>query len=220
MAVITILAAVFFGAGGFWISWGLVGFSLLILASLGMLLHHFFFANEHVPFIMELPLYHLPNFRTIGLYVRDNIVGFLKKAGTIILLATLVVWALSYFPSGDVTTSFLSMVGKFLEPIGNWMGLPWRVMVALLTSFVAKENTVATLACTLWQPGCAENHHDPSCNAGFPVISNAFHSLHWNCGSHPDRRQNPGSGPLPVSACSWFYVSAWRLPFTRSGGLF
>ncbi len=146
MAVITILAAVFFGSSAFWIAWGLVGCSLLILAGLGLVLHQFFFENEHVPFIMELPLYHLPNFRTIGIYVRDNILGFLKKAGTTILVATLIVWALSYFPTGNVMTSYLGMAGKFLEPIGRWMGLPWPVLVALLTSFVAKENTVATLA--------------------------------------------------------------------------
>jgi ferrous iron transport protein B len=145
MAVITILAAVFFGPNAFWISWGLVGCSLLVLVGLGLVLHHFFFENEHIPFIMELPLYHLPNFRTIGIYIRDNIVGFLKKAGTTILVATLVVWGLSYFPTGDVMTSYLGMVGKSLEPIGSWMGLPWPVLVALLTSFVAKENTVASL---------------------------------------------------------------------------
>ena len=145
MAVIMILASVFFGANAFWIAWGLVGLSLLILASLGVLLHHIFFENEHVPFIMELPLYHFPNFRTIGIYVWNNILGFLKKAGTIILLASLFVWGLSYFPTGNILTSYLGMIGKSIEPIGKWMGLPWPVLVALLTSFVAKENTVAIL---------------------------------------------------------------------------
>lgn len=145
IAVITILAAVFFGSNAFWVAWGLVGFSLLILAGLGLVLHHFFFENEHVPFIMELPLYHLPSFRTIAIYVRDNVLGFMKKAGTTILVATLFVWALSYFPTGIVMTSYLALAGKFLQPVGGWMGLPWPVLVALLTSFVAKENTVATL---------------------------------------------------------------------------
>ena len=145
MAVITILASIFFGSNAFWVSWGLVGCSMLILAGLGIALHHIFFENEHVPFIMELPLYHLPNFRTISIYVRDNILGFLKKAGTTILVATLFVWGLSFFPTGNVMTSYLSMVGKSLEPVGKWMGLPWPVLVALLTSFVAKENTVAIL---------------------------------------------------------------------------
>jgi ferrous iron transport protein B len=111
MAVIAILAAVFFGPNAFWISWGLVGFNLLILAGLGVVLHHFFFENEHVPFIMELPLNHLPNLKTIGIYVWENISGFLKKAGKTILVATLIVWALLYFPNGNVMTSYLSMAG-------------------------------------------------------------------------------------------------------------
>jgi ferrous iron transport protein B len=145
MAVVTILSATFFGPNAFWVAWALVGGNLLLLAGLGITLHHFFFEDEHVPFIMELPLYHFPNARTIGMYVRENIVGFLQKAGTTILAATLVVWALSYFPSGDIKSSFLGMFGQYLEPIGRWMGLPWPVMVAMLTSFVAKENTVATL---------------------------------------------------------------------------
>ena len=145
MAVVTILSATFFGANAFWVAWVLVGGNLLLLAALGIGLHHFFFEDEHVPFIMELPLYHLPNARTIGMYVRENILGFLQKAGTTILAATLVVWALSYFPAGDIKSSYLAVFGQYLEPFGRWMGLPWPVMVAMLTSFVAKENTVATL---------------------------------------------------------------------------
>ena len=174
MAVITILAAVFFGPSAFWIAWGLVGFSLLILAGLGLVLHHFFFENEHVPFIMELPLYHLPNLKTIGLYVRDNVVGFLKKAGTTILVATLIVWALSYFPSGNVMTSYLGMAGKLLEPVGSWMGLPWPVLVALLTSFVAKENTVATLGVLYGNLDVLKTVMTPSAMLAFLVFQILF----------------------------------------------
>jgi ferrous iron transport protein B len=145
MAVITILSATFFGPNAFWVAWSLVGGNLLLLAGLGISLHHFFFEDEHVPFIMELPLYHFPNGRTIGLYIRENIVSFLQKAGTTILVASLIVWALSYFPTGEVKSSYLGMFGQLLEPMGRWMGLPWPVIIAMLTSFVAKENTIATL---------------------------------------------------------------------------
>jgi ferrous iron transport protein B len=174
MAVITILAAVFFGSNAFWVSWGLVGCNLLILAVLGLALHHIFFENEHVPFIMELPLYHFPNFRTIGIYVRDNILGFLKKAGTTILVATLFVWGLSYFPTGNVMTSYLSIVGKSLEPIGKWMGLPWPVLVALLTSFVAKENTVATLGILYGNLNALKTVMIPSAALAFLVFQMLF----------------------------------------------
>jgi ferrous iron transport protein B len=174
MAVITILAAVFFGQSAFWIAWGLVGFSLIILVVLGLALHQFFFENEHVPFIMELPLYHLPNLRTIGIYVWDNVLGFLKKAGTTILVATLFVWALSYFPTGNVMTSYLGAIGRFLEPVGSWMGLPWPVLVALLTSFVAKENTVATLGVLYGDLGALTTVMTPVAMLAFLVFQVLF----------------------------------------------
>jgi ferrous iron transport protein B len=146
LAVVSILAPMFFGRAAFWVTWGLVGGNLLILALLGLVLHRYAFEDEHVAFIMELPLYHLPNMKTIGIYVWQNLVGFLRKAGTIILAASLVVWALSYFPTGNITTSFLGVFGQWLEPLSRLLGLPWQVFVAILTSFAAKENTVATLS--------------------------------------------------------------------------
>jgi len=62
-----------------------------------------------------------------------------------------VVWVLSYFPEGSIEESFLADIGRWLEPVGKLMGLDWQIMVALLTSFVAKENTIATLGVLLGQ---------------------------------------------------------------------
>jgi ferrous iron transport protein B len=94
---------------------------------------------------MELPLYHLPNARTIGLSVWQRTMAFLKKAGSIILVVSVVVWTLSTLPGGEIETSYLAQFGRLLVPLGALMGLSWRMMMALLTSFVAKENTIATL---------------------------------------------------------------------------
>jgi ferrous iron transport protein B len=146
LAVVSILAPIFFVRSAFWVTWGLVGGNLVILALLGLALHHFAFEDEHVAFIMELPLYHMPNMKSIGIYVWQNLVGFLKKAGSIILVASLVVWAFSYFPTGIIATSYLGTFGHWLEPVSRLLGLPWQVFIAILTSFAAKENTIATLA--------------------------------------------------------------------------
>jgi ferrous iron transport protein B len=146
LAVVSILAPVFFGRAAFWVTWALVGGNLALLALLGLALHRFAFEDEHVAFIMELPLYHLPNMRTIGIYVWQNLLGFLRKAGSVILAASLVVWALSYFPTGAIETSWLGIAGRWLEPAARLLGMPWQVLMALLTSFAAKENTIATLA--------------------------------------------------------------------------
>jgi len=145
LAVLAFLAPVFFGGWAPWVSFGLVIGTLVVLALSGIIINKFVFRGVRAAFIMELPLYHIPNWRTIGLLVWQRTLAFLKKAGTIILVVSVIVWALSYFPGGDVETSFLAQVGWLLAPIGMLMGLGWKLMVALLTSFIAKENSVATL---------------------------------------------------------------------------
>lgn len=146
LAVISVLAPIFFGKSAFWVSWGLVGLCLLTLIGLGMLLHEYLLGGEHKAFIMELPLYHLPNWKTIRQSVSIRMLDFLRNAGTVILIVSIGLWVLSTYPGGSIDTSIIAMIGRWLAPIGRWMGLDWRMMVALLTSFVRKENTISTLA--------------------------------------------------------------------------
>jgi ferrous iron transport protein B len=95
---------------------------------------------------MEMPLYHLPNLRSIGLYVWENTLAFIKKAGGLIVVFSIIIWMLSWFPEGNIQTSFIARFGRWLTPFGLLMGLKdWRIIVALLSSFIAKENTIATL---------------------------------------------------------------------------
>jgi ferrous iron transport protein B len=143
--VVAFIAPAFFGAAATWVSWGLVLLSLLALVSSGALLNRVIFRGQRSAFIMEMPLYHLPNARTIGLLVWQRSLAFIKKAGTAILAMSLLVWVLSYLPDGDLNTSFLARLGQFLEPAGRWLGFDWRLTVALLTSFPARENAIATL---------------------------------------------------------------------------
>ena len=145
LAVVTVLAPVFFGDKAGLVTWGLIATNIIILALLGIVLHHFILKGEQVAFIMELPLYHIPNLRTIGLYIWENIVAFLQKTTSIILGVSLIIWALSYFPTGNITESYMAQLGQGLEPLGQTIGLPWQIVTALLTSFIAKENTIATL---------------------------------------------------------------------------
>jgi ferrous iron transport protein B len=70
--------------------------------------------------------------------------AFLKKAGSLILIMSVITWALSALPHSDIETNYLVSVGKALAPLGALLGLDRKMMVALLTSFVAKENAIAT----------------------------------------------------------------------------
>jgi ferrous iron transport protein B len=145
MAVLAFIAPAFFGQQAALVSWGLIMLSLVLLVGAGILLNRVLFNGERSAFIMELPLYHIPNARTIGLLIWQRSLSFLRKAGTVILGFSLVIWILSTLPGGDLQTSFLARLGYLVEPIGRWMGLDWKLTVALLTSFMAKENAVATL---------------------------------------------------------------------------
>jgi ferrous iron transport protein B len=145
MAVVAFLAPAFFGPNALFVSWGLILLSMIALVLSGSLFNRTIFKGQRSAFIMEMPLYHVPNSRTIGLLVWQRSLSFLRKAGTNILAMALVVWALSMLPNGDFDHSFLVQFGKWVEPVGRWMGFDWRLTVALFTSFPAKENAIATL---------------------------------------------------------------------------
>jgi ferrous iron transport protein B len=146
LAVLTFLAPALFGKEAAFVTSSLVAFNLIVLTLIGIAIHRLVYKDQHVAFIMEMPLYHLPNPRTISLFVWHNTLAFVRKAGSIIVVVSAIVWVLSWLPNGEMQSSLLSTVGRSLEPLGHWMGLgDWRLIVALLTSFVAKENTIATL---------------------------------------------------------------------------
>ncbi len=145
LAVIAFLVPAFFGRGAALVAVGLVFLNLFILALAGILISRFVFKGTHAAFIMELPLYHTPNGRTIGMFVWQNTMAFLRKAGSIILIVSVIVWALSAFPGPGLENSVMGRLGLWLAPVGQMMGLEWQPMAALMTSFVAKENAIATL---------------------------------------------------------------------------
>jgi ferrous iron transport protein B len=146
MAVIAFLTPAFFGERAALVTWELVTLNIVILVFTGILINRVVFKGAHIAFIMEMPLYHLPNARTISLFIWNNTWAFVKKAGTIILIVSVLVWGLAYFPAGDIQISLLARIGRWMEPLGRPMGLDdWRPIVALLSSFIAKENTIAVL---------------------------------------------------------------------------
>jgi ferrous iron transport protein B len=145
LAVLTFVAAALFAERGAVVSWTLLSLNILILGVTGIVLTKIFLKGEPTPFIMELPLYHKPDPRTIAMVVRTRTVVFLKNAGTVILIVSIIIWFFSYFPDGRIEYSLLARIGRLMEPIGSPLGLDWKMIVALLTSIAAKENAIATL---------------------------------------------------------------------------
>jgi ferrous iron transport protein B len=145
LMVLALLAPIFFGSNATLISWGLLTLNLFVLAVIGVLINRLVFGGERMAFIMELPLYHIPNLRTIAHFVWHRSKVFLSTAGSIILIVSIIVWGLVNFPGPGIENSFLASIGHWLAPVAAQLGLDWRMMVALLSSFLAKENIIATL---------------------------------------------------------------------------
>ena len=98
--------------------------------------------NSHT-FFMELPSYRVPIWKNIFRQVYQQTRSFVKGAGYIILILSIILWLLSEFPSPD--HSFMMAIGHFIEPVFKPMGLDWRVGVAILMSFAAREVFVSIL---------------------------------------------------------------------------
>ncbi|MEW6161758.1 MAG: ferrous iron transport protein B [Nitrospirota bacterium] len=145
LAILAFVTAAIFGGKATIVSWSLVAINILSLGIIGIIVSRFFLKGEPMPFIMELPLYHRPNLRTIGIAVWKRTAAFVKRAGTVILGFSILLWIMSNFPGGRIENNILGWLGRLVEPLGAPIGLDWKMMIALLAGFVAKENSIATL---------------------------------------------------------------------------
>ena len=106
------------------------------------------FKGLSTPFVMELPTYKIPSIKGILLHTWEKVKGFLRKAGTIILACSIVLWALSIFPLGveyGSADSILGMIGSVIAPIFAPLGFgTWQAAVAIIAGLAAKEVVVAT----------------------------------------------------------------------------
>ena len=150
-----IAGAIFGGAGWVAPSAYFLGIGAILVSGI-MLKKTKLFAGDPAPFIMELPSYHLPTVGNVLHSMWERGWSFIKKAGTIILLATILVWFLSYFGWTDGSFGMLEddqMDSSILALVGNaiaWIFAPlgfgnWQATVASITGLIAKENIVGTL---------------------------------------------------------------------------
>jgi len=178
--VIAMLAAVFFPENSgliFWLVW-FGGWLIAFLAALT--LRKTMFRGEAAPFVMELPPYRRPTVRGAVIHVWERSWMYLKKAGTFILAASIVIWFLLAFPrtatetatvpiaddvagvsaqtvvsetnetanndgEAQIRNSYAGRIGRFIEPIMKPAGFDWKISIALLSGFAAKEVIISTM---------------------------------------------------------------------------
>jgi ferrous iron transport protein B len=139
----------------------MIGIIVAILSAI--LLRNTLFKGDDTPFVMELPPYRRPTTKSIIIHMWDKTSQYLKKMGGIILAASIVIWALSYFPrdistetisDNNLTTSYentmlgnsyIGQFGQFVSPIFEPIGFDWKSNVAIISGFAGKELVVSTM---------------------------------------------------------------------------
>ncbi len=108
--------------------------------------------GDRAPLLLELPDWHLPSMRTALMSMLERAAIFVKQAGTLILLISILLWALSYFPRSELDgaealkQSFAGRAGQFMEPVVRPLGYDWQIGIGLISSLAAREVIVPTLS--------------------------------------------------------------------------
>ena len=163
----------------------LLGIALSVLVAMVMKIT--LFRKQEAPFVMELPPYRAPRSRATLKHMWFRSQQYLKKMGGIILIASVLIWALGYFPRTEgspteqLENSAIGAIGKTLQPIMDPLGFDWKMTVAMVTGVAAKEVVVSTLG-VLYAGSGEENdqvlterlknaRHSQGKNTGQPVFT-------------------------------------------------
>ena len=125
---------------------------ILMAVVLSKLFTKFLFKGEDTPFVMELPPYRFPTWKAVGRHTWEKGRQYLKKMGGIILCATIVVWALGYFPhnthlseEAQQEQSYIGQIGQAIEPVFAPQGFNWKLDIGLVAGVGAKEVVASTM---------------------------------------------------------------------------
>ena len=160
LPVYILLVGIFFPNHASLVLMGLYILGIAVAIITARLLRRFYFKKDETPFVMELPPYRVPTLKATLHHMWDKGEQYLRKMGGVILVASIIIWLLSYFPrnmekSNEEMTrselieqqqnSFLADIGHFVEPVVKPLGFNWKVSIAILSGTSAKEIVVSTL---------------------------------------------------------------------------
>ena len=148
LPIYVLFTGVFFSAHGAMVIFSIYALGVLLAMASGKVFRRLFFPKAASPFVMELPPYRMPTLKGTLLHVWERAALFLSKAGTIILAASIIIWALGSLPWGTPFAgedSLIGQIGRALEPLARPLGFDWRAAVALLFGIGAKEIVLSTL---------------------------------------------------------------------------
>ncbi len=194
---------------------GLYFLGLIVAFIMAFIFKNTLFKKDEEPFIIELPEYKLPEFKSLILHTWEKGKGFLKKAGTLIFSISVLVWFLSNFNmSGmsEINESFLASIGNFISPIFAPLGFgTWENAVALLTGLMAKEVVIGTLG--VLYTGDLANSIATTFTIASGISFLVFTLLYTPCVSVIATFKKEFSGKLAVFSVVYQFIVAWIFSF-------
>ncbi|HGM5492003.1 TPA: Fe(2+) transporter permease subunit FeoB [Serratia fonticola] len=171
LAIFAVFAAAFFGQDGAGVVFSLYMLGIVVAILTGLVLKYTIMRGEASPFVMELPVYHVPHLKSLLLQTWQRLKGFVLRAGKVIVIASIFIGGLNSFsfsgqPVDSINDSALASVSKVLTPLLQPMGVHndnWQATVGLVTGAMAKEVVVGTLN-TLYTAENITNEHFDAAN--------------------------------------------------------
>ncbi len=159
LPVYLLLAGSFFPTYAGLVLFGIYATGITLAVILARLFKRFLFNKDETPFVMELPPYRFPTVKSMLSHTWEKGEQYIRKMGTIILIGSIVIWFLGYYPRpenvGKLTNaeqmaqqenSYIGKIGHFVQPVVAPLGFDWKISVALLSGVAAKEIVVSTLS--------------------------------------------------------------------------
>ena len=198
---------------------------ILLAVLMARIFSRFLVQGDDTPFVMELPPYRMPTYRTILRHTWEKGWQYLRKMGGVILIASMVIWALGYFPRGaegcsvaeQQAGSYIGQIGRLMEPVLRPIGCDWKLGIGLLSGVGAKELVVSTLGVLYATPEDAEGAALSSRIAITPLSAFCymlFVLIYFPCiATLAAIRQESGSWKWAIFAALYTTGLAWIVTF-------
>jgi len=239
LPVYLLLAGAFFPNHAGLVMFGLYLTGVLMAVILARLFKRLFFHKEDLPFVMELPPYRVPTYQSVLRHMWEKAYQYLKKMGSVILLATIIIWMLGYFPRNEAYVSnptpetlrlqqeksLIGRLGHVVEPVIKPLGFDWKIGVSLISGVAAKEIVVSSMSVLYASPsgqsGLSQRLKSDTYEDGTPVFNQAvalalmmFVLLYYPCiASITAIRRETGSWRWALFEVGYTLLVAWLMAF-------
>lgn len=199
---------------------------ILLAVIMARIFSKFLVKGEDSPFVMELPPYRMPTSKSIMRHTWEKGAQYLKKMGGIIMISSIIIWFLGYYPQHDAyesvaeqqKNSYIGQIGKAIEPVIKPLGFDWKLGIGLISGVGAKELVVSTLGVLYTNEGDVENVNLSNRIPITPLVALAymlFVLIYFPCiATFAAIKQESGSWKWAIFTAGYTTGLAWLIAFT------